>query len=255
MSNVYSSPPPQAQAAFGPEDAAVLCVGLQRGSGPAAASASLRDVSLPAAPSPRFRSAAGGGPAILRRLVAALAALPLLRRINGVDLVAAMAAAAAGVSGTGTGGGSAASPTLDMAGNAVGPIGAGVMMARLGGSGALVGVSGGSGGGGGGSGASGSGTGGTSSLQGLNLTGCGFGADGVEQLAAAAAAGGGFGALRRACLADNNLGPQVWEGGGGEGPIAGSVSVGGYSVWIMSELVQLYLSQHVIIINSSLPPS
>lgn len=43
----------------------------------------------------------------------------------------------------------------------------------------------------------------------MNLTGCEVGPIGASYLAAAAAAGGGLPQLETACLADNNLGPEV----------------------------------------------
>ncbi|GAX74544.1 hypothetical protein CEUSTIGMA_g1994.t1 [Chlamydomonas eustigma] len=181
----------QAQS-FSPEDCTVLCVGLQ-----SPAAASLRAVHLPLTPSPRFRSSAQQA---LGHLVQTLVNLPSLLRINGVDLAAVSTSLSAG---TGEGG-----VLLDLAGHALGPIGAGVLLSRLSVASAAQGnplhpstaaatappasLSG-----------------GLAAVQALNLTGCGIGAEGAEQLAkATASTPGGLKNLRQLCLADNQLGSQ-----------------------------------------------
>lgn len=162
---------------------------------PTVISTFLREVSLPAAPSPRFWSGGTSGHAALRNLVLALAGLPNLRRINGVDL-AAVRTSVGDVDGGG--------PSLDLAGYALGPLGAGVVMAQISSSASQP-----KGPRAGGAAARGTPGGGpTSSLVAVNLTGCAIGAEGAEQLAAAVGEGG-FGPVRRACLADNRLGASV----------------------------------------------
>ncbi len=225
---------------FGPEDSAVLCVGLRgqpvsapdkaantSSASPLSAAACLRDISLPTTLSARFRSAGptgaassgdvGGGPAALKRLVSTIAGLPALERVNGVDLSALsaeLAQASQQAQGTGGGGGAGGPPGPGRPGGPRHPPprreAAGETTATR-----PIGASGGlrwlmpsrppSSNGGGGAAMS------LSSIQAINLTGCGFGAEGAEQMLLAAEAGGGGGlkALKRAFLADNQLGPQV----------------------------------------------
>ena len=92
-----------------------------------------------------------------------------------------------------------ASPSLDLSGHPLGPIGAGVLLSWLKAAGGAGGVAA---GGGGAAPVS------VAALGGLNLTGCGFGSEGAEQLLLAAGSGPATG-MRRACLADNMLGQQA----------------------------------------------
>lgn len=141
----------------------------------------------------RLGAVSASQPAALQQLIEALKRLPQVRLLNGVDIGAALAAAAS----PGSGG------LLDLSARPLGPVVAAVLADRLaarqpGESDSLLGR-----------------------LTALNLTSCGLGAAGAQQLAAAVASSGGMPALRVACLADNGMGAD------GAGTLMGAVVAGG----------------------------